>query len=150
VVNDTCGHLVGDEMLKRVTALLKSRLRRGDVLARLGGDEFGALLEDCPLGAARQRAEKMRRSLREFRFACRGEVFDVGVSIGLVPLTASSGDLAQVLSGADAACYIAKDRGRNRVHEYQPGDTAVSAHYGGMQWVNRIHAAFAERRFRLF
>jgi diguanylate cyclase (GGDEF)-like protein len=150
VVNDTCGHLVGDEMLKQVTALLQARVRRSDVLARLGGDEFGVLLEDCPLGQARARAEEMRRSLREFRFSWRGRVFEVGVSIGLVPLVPGSGDLAQVMSAADAACYVAKDSGRNRVHEYEPDDTLVAERYGEMQWVHRIHGAFEERRFRLF
>jgi diguanylate cyclase (GGDEF)-like protein/PAS domain S-box-containing protein len=150
VVNDTCGHLVGDEMLKQVTALLQARVRRSDVLARLGGDEFGVLLEDCPLGQARARAEEMRRSLREFRFSWRGRVFEVGVSIGLVPLTPGSGDLAQVMSAADAACYVAKDSGRNRVHEYEADDTLVAERYGEMQWVHRIHSAFEERRFRLF
>ncbi|HVT15979.1 MAG TPA: EAL domain-containing protein [Thermoanaerobaculia bacterium] len=148
LINDTCGHLVGDDMLKQVTALLRTRVRRSDVLARLGGDEFGVLLEDCPLSQARQIAEEMRRTLREFRFSWRDQIFEVGVSIGLVPLGA--GDLAQVMSAADAACYVAKDSGRNRVHEYEPDDALVANRYGEMQWVHRIHGAFEERRFRLF
>jgi diguanylate cyclase (GGDEF)-like protein/PAS domain S-box-containing protein len=150
VVNDTCGHLAGDELLKQVTALLRSRIRRSDALARLGGDEFGVLLEDCPAQRARQTAEEMRRTLREFRFSFREQVFEIGASIGLVPIGAASGDLAQVMSAADAACYVAKDRGRNRVHEYEADDTAVARRYGEMQWINRIHSAFEERRFRLF
>jgi diguanylate cyclase (GGDEF)-like protein/PAS domain S-box-containing protein len=150
VINDTCGHLVGDEMLKQVTARLRASVRRGDALARLGGDEFGVLLEDCPLARARQTAETMRRSLRDFRFSYKEQVFEVGVSIGLVPIDLSCGDLAQVMSAADAACYVAKDRGRNRVHEYEPDDTAVAKRYGEMQWINRIQTAFAERRFRLY
>ncbi len=79
VVNDTCGHLVGDEMLKQITALLRARVRRSDILARLGGDEFGVLLEDCPLDHARQIAEEMRRTVREFRFCWRDQIFEVGV-----------------------------------------------------------------------
>jgi diguanylate cyclase (GGDEF)-like protein/PAS domain S-box-containing protein len=150
VINDTCGHLAGDEMLKQVTALLRAGVRRGDALARLGGDEFGVLLEDCPLQRARQTAETLRRSLRDFRFSHQEQVFEVGVSIGLVPIAGSCGDLAQVMSGADAACYVAKDRGRNRVHEYEPDDTAVAMRYGEMQWINRIQSAFEERRFRLY
>ncbi|HEX9941638.1 MAG TPA: EAL domain-containing protein [Thermoanaerobaculia bacterium] len=150
VVNDTCGHLVGDEMLKQITALLRSRVRRSDVLARLGGDEFGVLLEDCPLDHARQIAEEMRRTVREFRFCWRDQIFEVGASIGLVPIDAGSGDLGQVLSAADAACYVAKDRGRNRVHEYELDDTLVAERYGEMQWIHRIHRAFEDRRFRLF
>jgi diguanylate cyclase (GGDEF)-like protein/PAS domain S-box-containing protein len=149
VVNDTCGHLVGDEMLKQVTALLRSRVRRGDAVARLGGDEFGVLLEDCPAAQARHTAEELRRTLHDFRFAHGEQVFGVGVSIGLVPIGPGCGDLAQVLSAADAACYVAKDRGRNRMHEYQLDDTAMAQRHGEMQWVRRIHNAFAERRFRL-
>jgi diguanylate cyclase (GGDEF)-like protein/PAS domain S-box-containing protein len=150
VVNDTCGHLVGDEMLKQVTALLRARVRRNDALARLGGDEFGVLLEDCPALAARQTAEEMRRSVRDFRFSHGEQVFEVGASIGLVPIGPSCGDLAQVMSAADAACYVAKERGRNRVHEYEPDDTGVAQRYGEMQWIQRIHSAIEERRLRLY
>jgi diguanylate cyclase (GGDEF)-like protein/PAS domain S-box-containing protein len=150
IINDTCGHLVGDEMLKQITALLRSRVRRSDVLARLGGDEFGVLLEDCPLDQARQIAEEMRGTVREFRFCWKDQIFEVGVSIGFVPLTSDTIDLSQVMSAADAALYIAKDSGRNRVHEYEMDDTAVAERYGEMQWIHRIQRALEEKRFRLF
>jgi diguanylate cyclase (GGDEF)-like protein/PAS domain S-box-containing protein len=150
VVNDTCGHLVGDEMLKQVTALLRAGVRRSDAVARLGGDEFGVLLEDCPAPRARHTAEELLRTLHDFRFSHGRQVFEVGVSIGLVPIGPGCGDLAQVLSAADAACYVAKDRGRNRLHEYEPDDTGVAQRYGEMQWIRRIHNAFEERRFRLY
>jgi len=150
VINDTCGHLVGDEMLKQVSALLRARVRRTDALARLGGDEFGVVLEDCPLSRARETAEEMRRTLRDFRFSFREQVFEGGASIGLVPIGSCCEDLAQVMSAADAACYVAKDRGRNRVHEYEPDDTGVAQRYGEMQWIQRINHALEERRFRLY
>jgi diguanylate cyclase (GGDEF)-like protein/PAS domain S-box-containing protein len=150
IINDTCGHLVGDEMLKQITALLKSRVRRSDILARLGGDEFGVLLEDCPLGQARQIAEEIRTTVRDFRFCWKDQIFEVGVSTGFVPVNADSGDLAQVMSAADAALYVAKDSGRNRVHEYEADDTLVAERYGEMQWIHRIKRALEERRFRLF
>ncbi|MGH9362090.1 MAG: diguanylate cyclase domain-containing protein, partial [Thermoanaerobaculia bacterium] len=150
VVNDTCGHLAGDEMLKQITALLRSRVRRIDSLARLGGDEFGVLLEDCPLPQARQIAEELRGTVREFRFRWKEQIFEVGVSIGLVPLDETSGDLANVLSAADAACYVAKESGRNRVHEYEADDTLVAERYGEMQWIHRIHRALEDRLFRLY
>jgi EAL domain-containing protein (putative c-di-GMP-specific phosphodiesterase class I) len=137
-------------MLKQITALLRSRVRRIDSLARLGGDEFGVLLEDCPLPQARQVAEELRGTVREFRFRWKDQIFEVGVSIGLVPLNEHSGDLANVLSAADAACYIAKEGGRNRVHEYEPDDTAVAERYGEMQWIHRIHRALEDRLFRLY
>ncbi len=150
VVNDTCGHLAGDELLKQVTALLRSRVRRIDSLARLGGDEFGVLLEDCPLVQARQIAEELRGTVREFRFRWKDQVFEIGVSIGLVPIDATSGDLASLLSAADAACYVAKEGGRNRVHEYEMDDTLVAERHGEMQWIHRIHRAFEDRLFRLY
>jgi diguanylate cyclase (GGDEF)-like protein/PAS domain S-box-containing protein len=149
-VNDTCGHLVGDEMLKQITALLRSRVRRSDTLARLGGDEFGVLLEDCPLDHARQIAEDVRRSVREFRFRWRDQMFSVGVSIGFVAIDGDSGDLAQVMGAADAACYVAKEGGKNRVHEHELDDTTIAERYGDMQWIHRIHEAFEDRRFRLY
>ncbi|HXO18922.1 MAG TPA: EAL domain-containing protein [Thermoanaerobaculia bacterium] len=150
VVNDTCGHLAGDEMLKQVASLLRSRVRHSDLLARLGGDEFGVLLEDCPLDHARQIAEEMRCAMGEFRFSWLDQIFDVGVSIGLVSIDSGSGDLGHVMSGADAACYVAKDSGRNRVHEYELDDTLVAVRHGEMQWIHRIHRAFEDQRFRLY
>jgi diguanylate cyclase (GGDEF)-like protein/PAS domain S-box-containing protein len=150
VVNDTCGHLAGDEMLKQVTALLRTLVRKTDTLARLGGDEFGVLLEDATLEDARELGERLGAAVRQYRFGWQERIFEIGVSIGLVPITADSGDMAQVLSTADAACYVAKESGRNRMHEYQPDDTALAERYGEMQWIYRIHKAFAEFRFCLY
>jgi len=149
-INDTCGHLVGDEMLKQITALLRSRVRRSDTLARIGGDEFGVLLEDCPLDHARQIAEDTRRSVREFRFRWRDQMFSVGVSIGFVAIDGDSGDISHVMGAADAACYVAKEGGKNRVHEHELDDTTIAERYGEMQWIHRIHEAFDDRRFRLY
>ncbi|MFL6262163.1 MAG: EAL domain-containing protein [Thermoanaerobaculia bacterium] len=150
VVNDTCGHLAGDEMLKQVTSLLRSLLRKTDTLARLGGDEFGVLLEDASLQDARELGERLLTSVRQYRFGWQERIFEIGVSIGLVPITADSGDMARVLSAADAACYVAKEGGRSRMHEYQPDDSALAERYGEMQWIYRIHKAFAEHRFCLY
>ncbi|HEX7181444.1 MAG TPA: EAL domain-containing protein [Thermoanaerobaculia bacterium] len=150
VVNDTCGHLAGDEMLQQITAVLRSRVRKSDTLARLGGDEFGVLLEDCPIDQARQIADEVRRSVREFRFRWKDQMFDVGVSVGFVPVDHNSGDLSQVLSAADTACYIAKEGGKNRVHEYELDDTTVAERYSEMQWIHHIQDAFDDKRFRLF
>jgi diguanylate cyclase (GGDEF)-like protein len=150
VVNDTCGHLAGDEMLKQVTALLKSVIRRSDVLARLGGDEFGVLLADSWAEQARELGERMRKAVKQYRFRWQERIFAIGVSVGLVPITPDTTDMAQALSAADAACYVAKESGRNRIHEYQPDDSALAERYGEMQWIHRIHKAFAEHRFCLF
>ena len=126
VVNDTCGHLAGDEMLKQVTSLLRSLLRKTDTLARLGGDEFGVLLEDASLVDARELGERLLTSVRQYRVGWQERIFEIGVSIGLVPITADSDDMARVLSAADAACYVAKESGRSRMHEYQPIDRVPS------------------------
>jgi len=150
VVNDTCGHLAGDEMLKQVTSLLRSLVRKTDTLARLGGDEFGVLLEDATLEDARELGERLGAAVRQYRFGWQERIFEIGVSIGLVPITPASGDMARVLSAADAACYVAKESGRNRMHEYQPDDSAMAERYGEMQWIYRIHKAFAEHRFCLY
>ncbi len=150
VVNDTCGHLAGDEMLKQVTSLLRSLLRKTDTLARLGGDEFGVLLEDASLVDARELGERLLTAVRQYRFGWQERIFEIGVSIGLVPITSESDDMARVLSAADAACYVAKESGRSRMHEYQPDDTALAERYGEMQWIYRIHKAFAEHRFCLY
>ncbi len=151
VVNDTCGHLAGDEMLQAGDGAAASRwLRKTDTLARLGGDEFGVLLEDTSLEDARELASACAAPSQQYRFGWQERIFEIGVSIGLVPITADSGDMAQVLSAADAACYVAKESGRNRMHEYQPDDSALAERYGEMQWIHRIHKAFAEHRFCLY
>ena len=150
VVNDTCGHLAGDELLKQVAALLVGGVRNVDTLARLGGDEFGVLLEACPMEQASVIAEQLRALLRDFRFAWEDKVFEVGASFGLVPVSADSGSRIDILSAADTACYVAKDRGRNRVHAYLPDDSALARHHGEMHWVHRITHALDQNRFELF
>ncbi len=150
VVNDTGGHAAGDELLRQIGALLRPKLREGDVLARLGGDEFGVLLPHCPPAPALRIAEALRRSIVDFRFAWRNRAFTIGVSIGLVNLADGPHTLASVLSAADAACYLAKDKGRNRVQVYRPEDSEVTLRRGEMEWVNRIHRALAEDRLCLY
>ena len=150
VVNDTSGHAAGDELLRQVGALLRPRLREGDVLARLGGDEFGVLLPHCPPAPALRIADALRKAIVDFRFAWRNRSFTIGVSIGLVNLADGPHTLASVLSAADAACYLAKDKGRNRVQVYRPEDSEVAARRGEMEWVHRIHRALAEDRLCLY
>lgn len=150
VVNDTCGHIAGDELLKQLAGHLQESVRGNDILARLGGDEFGVLLEGCPPDKAWGIADGLRTVAKEFRFAWQGKSFDVGASIGLVPINQDSGSLAELLSAADSACYVAKDEGRNRVHVYQPDDRALTRRRGEMQWVTRIHQALEENRFCLY
>ncbi len=150
VVNDTCGHVAGDELLRQLAAALSRKIRRRDTLARLGGDEFGVLLEHCPPGQAARVASDLLETIQEFRFVWEGKPFALGVSIGVVPITAECDSLATILRDADAACYAAKERGRNRVHFYEPNDVLLAVRQGEMQWVSRITSALEEQRFRLF
>lgn len=150
IVNDTCGHVAGDELLRQLTFLLRKRLRERDTLARLGGDEFGLLLENCPVENALRVADDIRQMVGDFRFAWQDKAFNVGVSVGLVPINGHSESIAGILSAADAACYAAKDKGRNRVHVYQESDADLMQRQGEMQWVSRITRALEENRFLLY
>lgn len=149
IVNDTCGHIAGDELLRQLTAHMQSRVRGTDTLARLGGDEFGILLQHCPIGQASETADTLREVVKKFRFAWDDKVFEIGASIGVVPINTDSGSIVDVLSAADSACYVAKDLGRNRIHVYQPEDSALTQRHGEMQWVHRVSRALGENRFRL-
>jgi diguanylate cyclase (GGDEF)-like protein/PAS domain S-box-containing protein len=149
-VNDTCGHSAGDELLRQLTTIMLARMRGSDTLARLGGDEFGALLEACPLDQALRIANAMRETVREFRFVWEGKTFSVGVSIGLVPIDAASNDVNQVLAAADACCYDAKNRGRDRVQVHRPDDPDYGARHEELQLVSQINRAFELGHFRLY
>ncbi len=149
IVNDTCGHAAGDELLRQIAALLQTHLRKRDTLARLGGDEFGALLEHCAIDRAASIAEQLRRAVHGFRFLWEKRQFSVGVSIGLVPISEASGSFQEIMIAADSACYVAKEQGRNKVHVNQSGDTDLARRDGQMQWIPRIQHALAESRFYL-
>ncbi|MDA8256258.1 MAG: EAL domain-containing protein [Betaproteobacteria bacterium] len=150
VVNDTCGHTAGDQLLRQITERLHERLRSRDTLARLGGDEFGVLLEHCPLDQAMRIATELRDATQDYRFVWEGKPFSVSASIGLVPLSATTGSVSAALAAADAACYAAKEQGRNRVHLYQPDDATLAQQKTQMQWVSRLTHALDTDRFRLY
>jgi diguanylate cyclase (GGDEF)-like protein len=149
VINDTCGHAAGDELLCQLALLLKDKLRERDTLARLGGDEFALLLENCTVQDALEVADMFRAEVQRFRFKWEDRIFNVGMSVGMVAINRDSGSTASLLSAADAACYVAKDRGRNQIHLYEIRDTDLVRHRGEMQWVTRIHQAMEAHRLRL-
>ncbi len=148
-VNDTAGHHAGDKLLQQLSNLMQDLLRRSDTLARLGGDEFGVLLPGCPLFMAEQIAEKLRASVEEYRFVWEGDVFRVGLSIGVVPMGETTSGLTELLQSADSACYVAKERGRNYVHVFKPKDVEVAQHRDKMQWMQRIQHALDNDLFEL-
>jgi diguanylate cyclase (GGDEF)-like protein/PAS domain S-box-containing protein len=149
LINDHCGHLAGDALLSQLGALLRTQVRERDTLARLGGDEFGVLLERCTLEQACRVAHAFREAIEDFRFVWEGKVFTIGASIGLVPITESSENLTHILRAADAACYMAKDEGRNRIHVFREDDAALARRHREIQWTIHIPQALAEDRFRL-
>ena len=150
VVNDTCGHAAGDEMLRQLSSLLQDTVRHRDTLARLGGDEFGLLMEHCSLDHAHRVAESLLKAVQDYQFIWEEHTFRVGVSIGLIAITEAVPNLSELLKHADAACYMAKDSGRNRIHVYHPDDAVMAQRYGEMQWVGRIYQALEEHRFCLY
>lgn len=150
LVNDTSGHLAGDELLRQLSYLLKKSLRDTDMLARLGGDEFGVLLSHCPIEKATEIADNLRTLIHEFRFVWQDNSFEIGVSIGIAPIDQRTESSAAVMSAADVACYAAKDLGRNRYHIYVPEDEELTRRHGEMAWVSRIRSAIEENRLVLY
>jgi len=150
IINDSCGHVAGDELLKQLPALFNDVLRTGDIVARLGGDEFGVLLENCGTEQAVNIADKIRQKIKDYRFTWDDKKFKIGVSIGIVAINADNYEMSQLLSSADIACYAAKDSGRNRVHVYVQSDESESVHYGQVHWTARITKAFEDHRFQLY
>jgi diguanylate cyclase (GGDEF)-like protein/PAS domain S-box-containing protein len=149
LINDTCGHLAGDGMLGQIASLLKCRLRETDALGRLGGDEFGVLLENCAPPRALEVARDLCSEIRAFRFTWEENTFTVGASIGVVALGPGSGGVAQVLSAADAACYVAKERGGNRIQEYRADDSDLAERHGQVQLVQTIQTALEKGAWEL-
>ena len=150
-VNDTSGHLAGDNMLREVAALIREAVRDSDTVARIGGDEFGILLIGCPLEKARQIADDVWRAIGEYRFVWKDRIFSVGVSIGLVELTGEANSLEEIMSAADSACYVAKKQGDNsHVHVYSSHDEAVARSRGEIHWLQRLQAALRDGFFELY
>ncbi|MFP5409654.1 MAG: EAL domain-containing protein [Gammaproteobacteria bacterium] len=149
VVNDTCGHAAGDELLIELAAMMRHRVRDLDTLARLGGDEFGILLRNVPLSEARALAEDIRNRVRDYRFLWQGKTFEVGISIGVVQIRADTASVAEVFSNADIACFVAKDKGRNQIHVSNLDDVEQARRQLEMQWSVRIPNALENDRFVL-
>jgi diguanylate cyclase (GGDEF)-like protein len=150
IVNDTCGHHAGDALLRQLSLILRQRVREVDTLARLGGDEFGLLLENCSIVDARRMSQELLDSINAFRFVHEDKIFGLGVSIGMVAITAQTPSVESLLSASDSACFAAKDNGRNRIHLFEPEDGELARRQGEMQWIARIKQALEENRFCLY
>jgi diguanylate cyclase (GGDEF)-like protein/PAS domain S-box-containing protein len=150
LVNDSCGHAVGDQLLQQVAKVLGEAVRSRDTLARLGGDEFAVLLENCSAEQGQRVAQQICERMDDFRFAHEGQRFRIGTSIGLVPVDKRWASTAAILQAADTSCYAAKEAGRNRVHVWFDTDQATQARHGEMQWASRIEQALDDDRFVFF
>ena len=148
-VNDSCGHLAGDNMLREVAALIKSQVRDSDFVGRLGGDEFGTVLVGCPLDKARQISSDICNAVADYRFVWKDKIFNIGISIGLVEIKHVSGNLQDIMSAADSACYVAKQRGRGQIHIYSARDEAIARERGDIQWLRQLQDALHDGRFEL-
>lgn len=149
VVNDTCGHHAGDELLRQLSVILKGQLRSSDTLARLGGDEFGLILHGCSMMKAEEVGRKILSLVNDFSFCWEGRTFTIGISIGIVDVAGHS-SLAGVLMAADQACYSAKHQGRNRVQLYHFDDTNLNRHQSEIDAAAEITDALREDRFELY
>jgi diguanylate cyclase (GGDEF)-like protein/PAS domain S-box-containing protein len=150
VVNDTCGHTAGDNMLREVASLIREAVRDSDTVGRIGGDEFALLLVGCPLEKARQICDDVVRSVNEYRFVWKDKIFNIGVSIGLVEIGRDSGSIEDIFSAADSACYVAKKQGGLHVHVYSAREEASARHSGEIQWLRRLQGALRDNKFELY
>ena len=150
LVNDTFGPAAGDEILKRVATFIRGQVRESDVVARLGSDEFGILFSHCSQDLARRLAESIRDGLATLEFTRRQQTFGCSAGFGLVPFDGEAADVAEILTLAHGACFLARQQGRNQIHEYCPGDTAMADRLEEISWVHRIRSALEEDRFLLY
>ena len=150
VINDTCGHVAGDQLLRQLSAVLTKIIRGSDTLARLGGDEFAIFLKDCPVRKAVSIANLVRETIEDYCFVWEKQTFRVGASLGVVAIKRANASRNEVLAAADIACYAAKDMGRNRVHLYQESDDQMALRHREMHSVARITRALQEDRFVLY
>ncbi len=150
IINDTCGHSAGDELLRQVSQVFQSQIRSSDILARLGGDEFGIILYGCSQPNAIAVAQKILSSIQQFCFLWRERSFTIGVSIGLLSFTSQQDSLTSVLRAADAACYTAKNRGRNQIYLMENKEQELALQSQEMNWLTEIHQALESDRFLLF
>ncbi len=150
VINDICGHLAGDELLRQVTNILQQRLRSNDILARIGNDEFGILLKQCSLKQAENIAQTLSNLIHEFRFTWENKSFSVGVSIGIIAIEQNNSNFSDILNAGDTACHAAKQKNSNRIQVYRLDDQELIKQRGERHWISRINLALEEDRFRLY
>jgi diguanylate cyclase (GGDEF)-like protein/PAS domain S-box-containing protein len=146
-VNDTLGHIAGDELLVQITLILQKRSRRSDLLARIGGDEFAMILYDVNEAQAIEVAEMFRQNIHDYKFMYQGETVDIGCSLGVVmvkPRTSTE----DLIAWADYSCHAAKLAGKNKIHLYTKDDQKdIIGLYDDIGWTRRIKQALEDDMF---
>ncbi len=150
LVNDTCGHAAGDELLRQISVLLANRMRDRDTLARLGGDEFGLLLENCSLTDANQITNTLLKLVQDYRFIHEDKIFNIGVSIGLVVINSNFQNVSDIVHAADMACYSAKNAGRNQSFLFSSGDLEVKQRRSAVEAISDITDEIDDEQFMLY
>lgn len=150
IVNDTCGHMAGDDLLRQIGNLIRDKLRSRDILARPGGDEFLMLLENASLAQGERVVQMVMNDLKQFRFQWEDHSFPVEISAGLTVIDQQTSSAIGAMQDVDTACYTAKDAGRNRFHIYNDNDEQQLIRKGYIQWASEIHRALDENSFRLY
>jgi len=150
IVNDTCGHAAGDAMLRAVSKHLAKVFRHGDTFARLGGDEFGALLKGCTRDHATAIANNLLHAANTFHFQWESQQFQTSLSIGLLVLDDASGTVESAMRLTDIACFVAKERGRDRIQEADLNDSELAMHASEASWAQRLKHALENNLFVLY
>ena len=150
-INTTHGQAVGDQIMKLLVQTFSDHIRESDVLARLGGDEFGVLLRNCSLEDAYETARAVCQHIASQSMQHNHVTIDIGINIGIVPISSASRDVTEIMRIADSSCFVAKQQGANRVHVYRPHDvTRQGTNRTDLQWLQKIRNALQENKFRLY
>jgi diguanylate cyclase (GGDEF)-like protein/PAS domain S-box-containing protein len=152
IVNDTCGHQAGDQLLRQLSSLITSKIRGRDTLARLGGDEFAVLLENCPPNVIRKVSEELLNIIQDYRFSWENKIFDIGASIGIAIFSSSNDQNNDPLTAADTACYKAKENGRNQINEIDISNEKIEVDHSHAEvhWINRINQSLEQNTLKLY
>ncbi len=150
VINDTCGHIAGDQLLREIAPIVEEETPNGDIVGRLGGDEFGILLHSCTAEQALITCNRIRNIIEQQGFSWRGQNFIISLSMGIVLINNETENVSEVLRKADSACFVAKDSGRNKLHLYREDDIEMANRHGEMQWVSKLKDALDNDRFILY
>ncbi|WP_350432364.1 EAL domain-containing protein [Shewanella sp. H8] len=150
IINDSCGHSAGDDVLQQLSRIMSSQIRANDTLARLGGDEFGLILECCDETRGKLIAQALLNAIEEFQIVWEKQIYTVGISIGFTAIVNDSFSCKEIIGQADSACYWAKEQGRHQVCQYKESDIELADRRSQTGWVGRINSALKDDRFVLY